>query len=124
VGIGAFTLALDATSADSGLWGLAIARALAACVLALAVLALRLRASASNDWKRLVTAGLLDGSAMIAFVFALRTGHMALVAVVTALYPAFTVALAMLIDRERMLRTQVAGIAVAAAAIVLISWNA
>jgi drug/metabolite transporter (DMT)-like permease len=69
-------------------------------------------------------AGLLDSGAMVAFLLALRAGPMSLVAVVTALYPAFTVALATVVDGERMLRTQAAGIALAAGAIVMISWTA
>jgi drug/metabolite transporter (DMT)-like permease len=124
VGIGAFTLALDAASPSSGLWPLAISRGVAAIALFLAATRLyREVPRAPVVWSRLCLAGFLDSAAMIAFLFALRMGYMSLVAVITALYPAFTVALATVIDRERMLRTQVAGIVVAAGAIIMISWS-
>lgn len=125
LGIGVFTIALDASSPDSGMWPLAISRATAVVLLGLAVVRMSRKqpAAAPMPWSRIAAAGALDGAAMVAFLVALRTGQMALVAVVTALYPAFTVALARIIDRERMLRTQVVGIVVAATAVVLISWN-
>jgi drug/metabolite transporter (DMT)-like permease len=75
------------------------------------------------DWPRLSLAALLDAAGMVAFLLALQSGHMAIVAVITALYPGFTVALAVLIDRERMQRAQLFGLAFAAAAVVLISWR-
>jgi drug/metabolite transporter (DMT)-like permease len=125
LGIGVYTLTFDAASPSSGLWPVAISRGVAAIALFLAAARLRRDVPRSPvPWSRLCLAGCLDGVAMIAFLFALRMGHMSLVAVVTALYPAFTVALATIIDRERMLGTQVAGIAIAAGAIVMISWPA
>lgn len=58
---------------------------------------------------------------MVAFVIALQIGQMAIVAVLAALYPAFTVALATMIDRERLQPAQLAGLAFATAAVVLVS---
>jgi drug/metabolite transporter (DMT)-like permease len=51
----------------------------------------------------------------------LRTGHVAVVAVVAALYPAFTVALATIVDRERLEVAQRFGLVVAFLAIMMIS---
>lgn len=121
LGIGVFTLAIDAADHSSGLWPLAVSRAVAACVLgATGLLAALPFLSSHMPWRRLVGAGLLDSVSMIAFLYALRTGDLAIVAVITALYPAFTVALATFVDGERMLRTQVIGVGIAATAVVLI----
>lgn len=125
LGMGALTIALGASNPGSGIWPLAVARTVAAVLLGLAVSRRpRPRAPVRPPWSRIVTAGALDGAAMVAFLEALRIGHMALVAVAAALYPAFTVALSTVVDHERMLRTQVAGLIIAAAAIILISWSA
>jgi drug/metabolite transporter (DMT)-like permease len=60
---------------------------------------------------------------MIAFLITLRIGRLSLVGVITALCPAFSVTLATIINRERILRTQLAGIAVAAGVIGIIIWS-
>lgn len=122
LGIGGFTIGLHGIDADAGLWPLALARGVAAALLWFA--ASRRdggSAGAPVPAYRLWTAGVLDGAAMVAFVIALQVGQMAIVAVLAALYPAFTVALATLIDRERLQRAQVAGLAFATAAVVLVS---
>lgn len=123
LGIGCFTVLLDASSPGTGLWPLLVSRAVAAGLLGL--LALRYTQPAHSPplpWQRLVIAGLLDSGANVAFLAALRLGELALVAVIVAFYPGFTVALATTIDGERMQRVQIAGIVAAAAAIALISW--
>jgi drug/metabolite transporter (DMT)-like permease len=58
-----------------------------------------------------------------ALLFLLATGHgeLSIVAVVTALYPAFTVLLARVVLSERWSSLQVAGLLVAAASVVLVS---
>jgi drug/metabolite transporter (DMT)-like permease len=125
LGIGVFTIAIDSADHGSGLWPLAVSRAIAALVLGVAaLLATRPRPSSPTPWPRLAGAGVLDSTAMIAFLFALRSGELAIVAVITALYPAFTVVLATGLDGERMRRTQAIGIGIAAAAVVLIVWPA
>ena len=122
LGIGCFTLVIEATSPSAGLWPLALARGTAAVsLLGLARLMETVRAAGSwLSWKILV-AGALDAAAMIMFLLALRMGHMALVAVLAGLYPAFTVAWATVIDRERLEVMQRAGLVAALLAIVLIS---
>lgn len=123
LGIGSMTIALDAIDTGAGTWPVAIVRSVAAAGLWL--VAWRLpgtTATGPTHWGRLVIAGVLDASSMVAFLLALQLGHMAIVAVLTALYPAFTVALAVLIDRERLRPVQLGGLAAAAAAVVLVSW--
>jgi uncharacterized membrane protein len=69
----------------------------------------------------IVAVGVLAGTAGLLFLTATGHGQLAIVAVVTSLYPAFTVLLARVFLTERFSRTQAVGLAVAAAAIVLVS---
>lgn len=122
LGIGGFTIGLHEIDAAAGLWPLALARSVAATLLWFA--ASRPHggpAGTSVKASSLWIAGVLDGAAMVAFVIALQVGQMAIVAVLAALYPAFTVALATINDRERLQRAQLAGLAFATAAVVLVS---
>jgi drug/metabolite transporter (DMT)-like permease len=65
--------------------------------------------------------GLLDASANLAFLLASRHGLLSLAGVITALYPAGTVLLAMAILKERTGSMQRAGLAMAACAVVLLT---
>jgi uncharacterized membrane protein len=121
VGIGVFGIFLDATTHDAGQWPIAIARAVAAAGLWIAIVKTRAsRNVARPDWSLLLPCGLLDGAAMVAFLLALRSGELSIVAVLTAFYPAATIALSSVFDREKLLPTQWAGLFTAAAAIALI----
>jgi drug/metabolite transporter (DMT)-like permease len=68
-----------------------------------------------------VAAGALDSLANFAFLLAVRQGDLALVAVITALYPAGTVLLARALLAERIGRSQLAGLGLAAAAVSLLA---
>jgi drug/metabolite transporter (DMT)-like permease len=68
-----------------------------------------------------VTAGALDAAANIAFLIAVRGGTLVIVAMITALYPAGTVLLARRVLRERLSGAQMAGLAAAAAAVLLLA---
>jgi drug/metabolite transporter (DMT)-like permease len=70
---------------------------------------------------RLVLVGLLDMGGNAAFILAAQTGQLAIAAVLSSLYPVVTVVLAILVLRERMTRSHVAGIALTALAIGLIA---
>jgi len=76
---------------------------------------------AGRDLALIVAVGVIGGTAGLLFLAATGHGQLAIVAVVTSLYPAFTVLLARLFLAELWSRTQVLGLAVAAAAIVLVS---
>ena len=65
--------------------------------------------------------GVLDMTANVLFLLANREGLLALVAVITSLYPASTIALAQLFLGERLARHQVVGLALAGVAVVLIA---
>lgn len=116
-------IGLDRAGTHSGAWPM-----LASEVLGLAVLApIGVRAYARvgrpphKDLALIGAAGLIGGVAGLLFLAATGQGQLAIVAVVTALYPAFTVLLARALLAERWSRTQALGLAVAAAAIILVS---
>jgi drug/metabolite transporter (DMT)-like permease len=59
--------------------------------------------------------------ANVLFLLANREGLLALVAVITALYPVSTIVLAMRLDHERATRSQAVGMVCAGAALVLVA---
>jgi drug/metabolite transporter (DMT)-like permease len=68
-----------------------------------------------------LVAGILGGAASILYLAATGAGQLAVVAVVTALYPGATVLLARFVLRERWSTVQVAGLAVSVFAVVAVS---
>jgi drug/metabolite transporter (DMT)-like permease len=66
-----------------------------------------------------LVAGVFDVVANVLYLLALRDGVLSVVAPIASLYPASTVVLALLVDRERIRPLQVAGLGLAAAALVL-----
>lgn len=66
-------------------------------------------------------AGVLSGIANLLFLAATGHGQLAIVAVLTALYPAVTVLMARVLLSEHWTRLQTAGLLIAAAAIVLVT---
>jgi drug/metabolite transporter (DMT)-like permease len=65
--------------------------------------------------------GVFDATGNTAYTVATRLGRLDIAAVLSSLYPAATILLAALLLRERTTRTQKAGMALALAAVVLIS---
>ncbi|MGH7609988.1 MAG: EamA family transporter [Candidatus Dormibacteria bacterium] len=115
-------IALDRAGTRSGTWPLVPGQALA--VLLIAVAALRSRRQ-GIAWSRLaplaLAAGALGGSGNVLFLSATGRGQLAVVAVITSLYPAVTVILARLGLGERWGRTQAIGLGMAVVAVGLIS---
>lgn len=72
-------------------------------------------------WAITAVCGLLDSTANALYLLAAQRGLLSLVAVLGALYPASTVVLARLVLDERLGRRQLVGLAVAAAAVVLVA---
>ncbi len=68
-----------------------------------------------------ILSGVLDSAATVAFLLAVRSGPLAVVAVITALYPASTVVLARFGLREKISRFQLVGMVAAALSVVLLS---
>jgi drug/metabolite transporter (DMT)-like permease len=122
LGFGGFFVLLDRTGDDAGLWPLVASRS--ATFLLMAVIAL-VTSTALVPRHAAIAAtlatGVLDMSANVLFLLANREGLLAVVAVITSLYPASTIALAHVVLGERLARHQLVGLALATLAVVLIA---
>ena len=118
-------VALAQTGDDSGLWPLLSARFGAAPLLATAfVVGHRRRAVDRLDgriWRIGVVIGRLIVLANALYLLSTREGLLSIVAVVVSLYPASTVLLASVVDRERSTRPQLTGMVLAAVAVALVT---
>ncbi len=119
---GAVFILLGRTSDDAGLWPLVAARVTSSAVLGVVVVARRVPLRPPRGTVRtIVGAGVGDMAANVLFLLAARRGLLAVVSVLTALYPASTVVLAQTVLGERLRRPQLAGLGAAAGAAVLIA---
>jgi drug/metabolite transporter (DMT)-like permease len=113
---------LHQVPSGTGLWPLLASRVGATAVVLVAAVGTRqLRVPLGVPLRLALVAGLLDVVANTAFLYAVQGGLLSLVSVITALYPAATVALASLLLGERTGRVQRAGMVLAAAAVALIA---
>lgn len=122
VGFAGIFIVLDAMSPGSGLWPLVILKfgGMGVAMVWIAV-SRSARRPATGTWPMVIGVGILDNAANVAYLLASRTGLLALVAVLSSLYPAFTVVLARVVLAERIQRIQLAGMALAAAGVVAIA---
>jgi drug/metabolite transporter (DMT)-like permease len=110
---------------DAGLWPVGSAQ-LAALGAGAALLAAR-GARGRQGWPRATAlrwallAGPFDMTANALYLVATRYGDLSLVAPLAALYPVTTVLLALVIDKERLRAVQLVGLALALAALLLVS---
>lgn len=119
---GVFFALLGQTSEETGMWSLAAVR------LGSIPFGVALMLRSGTPWRLptsalpwAVAAGLLDVAANALYVAAAARGHLSIVAAIASLYPASTVLLALTVDRERIRAVQLAGLALAAVALVLVS---
>ena len=121
-GFGFMYVALARTADDAGIWPVAIARWPTLLVLGAACLLSGARPGPRRSVLVLaVLAAVLDNSANLLYLFSTREGLLSVVAVISSLYPASTVTLAFVLDRERVNRWQAIGMAMVAAALVLVT---
>jgi drug/metabolite transporter (DMT)-like permease len=121
-GIGALYVLLSRGHHDAGLGLLAITRVISIPLL-LGYAAMRretLRPS-TGSLGTIALAGVFDMGANVLYLLATRVGLLAIVAVLTSLYPASTVLLARLVLHERLERLQWAGVLCAVAGVVCIA---
>lgn len=119
---GSLFVLLDRTSASSGMWPVVAMRAASVPFLAVVVLATRTRLSPARSVPWLIAVGgVFDSLANAFFLFAARQGLMSVAAVIVALYPASTLALAVRVDREKIHRSQAVGLGVAVVGLVLLA---
>ncbi len=107
---------------DAKLWPLVFARISAtALVLIIAAFSHNLRIPSGVPFKLALLAAVLDTIANIAMLWALQASLLSLASVLIALYPAGTVALAMLVLKERVTKWQALGMVLALAAVAMIA---
>jgi drug/metabolite transporter (DMT)-like permease len=121
--IGAFIIVMDRTSTASGIVPLLANRTTNAALSAVLILGFalfarrrgrRLLASATRTaWWWAIGCGVLDASANVLMLVALRLGDLSVVSALIALYPAGTILLASIVLRERVAVVQWIGLALA-----------
>jgi drug/metabolite transporter (DMT)-like permease len=124
VAFGAFFIALAQTRSDAGMYPLLAARITSVVLLAAGGLAFGGIANIRVPRASLplvFACGTLDMSANILYVLAAHSGLLAIVAVLTSLYPAATVALAAIVLRERLGALQWVGVGLALGGAVAIA---
>jgi drug/metabolite transporter (DMT)-like permease len=122
LGFGFYFVFLARAGHHAGLWPLVVSRV--ASGIAIVPIAVRSKAIHRIRGRMLgitVLAGVLDAAANMFFLLATHSGLLSLAAVLTSLYPAVTVLLAVGLLHEHTSTTQRAGLAMAAASIVLIT---
>jgi len=113
---------LHQAPSDSGVGPLIVGRAVSSAVtLAAAGVMFRRLGTEKPAYGISAAAGVLDSVANLLFLLAARTGDLAVVAVITALYPAGTVLLARSVLAERIHRGQLIGLGTAAVAVSLLA---
>jgi drug/metabolite transporter (DMT)-like permease len=122
LGFGTLFAALAQIPAEAGFLPLALNQLVAGGAIILVALALR------QDWvprNRYALGGAISGAlgALATGLFQVAThhGYLTVAAVITSLYPAFTVLLAATVLREHVHRTQAIGLALCAGAVVLVA---
>ncbi|MBB2741035.1 UNVERIFIED_ORG: putative membrane protein [Microbispora rosea subsp. rosea] len=113
---------LHQTPSGSGVAPLIVGRAVSSAVTLAAAGLMRRKLGAERPaYAMSAAAGVLDSVANLLFLLAARSGDLAVVAVVTALYPAGTVLLARGVLAERIHRGQLVGLGAAAVAVSLLA---
>ncbi len=122
LGFGALFAALAQIPEEAGFLPLAANQLVAGAAVVAVAVALR------QDWvprSRWALGGAISGAlgALATGLFQVAThhGYLSVAAVITSLYPAFTVLLAALVLREKVHGAQAAGLALCAAAVVLVA---
>ncbi len=123
VGFGLLFVALDRAGTHSGAWPLIPGQLVSVLLIVpFAIRGLRQRVRLTRGPVLLtVVAGVLSGLANLLFLAATGHGELAIVAVLSALYPAVTVLLARVVLAERWSVSQIVGLLAAALAVILVS---
>jgi len=122
VGFGVFYIALAKTSSSAGLLPLVAARGASVTAFAVAsVVRRQLPRTTPSALITVIAVGAFDVTANALYVVAVHHGLLSIVAVLVSLYPASTVVCSLAFLRERLRGWQIAGVALALAAAVLIS---
>lgn len=121
LGFGVMFAALGQVPDGAGFWPLAWAQLVSTVAVAVLAVALgapwRPRGRAWRAWP----AGLLSALAVLCFQLSTQQGMLTVSSVVTSLYPAITVLLAMVVLRERVHRKQTLGLLLCGATVTLVA---
>ena len=121
-GLGLLLVAFAQTSNDGGVWIVAPSRLSGLVVLSLMMGVSRTRVTVPRSvWPLIGLVGVLSVSANAMYAIATTLGSLGTVAVVASMFPAVTVAMAWLVFRERISRTQLVGFSLAVASVTLIA---
>jgi len=119
---GMLFVCFERASSTSGMWPLLIGRLASVPFLLVVALVIGVRPARHRSSLQIaVVAGVFDMGANVLYLIAVRGGLLSIVAVVASLYPASTVLLAFMIDKERVSKWQGIGLGVAALALALVS---
>jgi uncharacterized membrane protein len=119
---GALFAALGQVPDTAGFWPLALSQAMAVpAVVALATVLGGAWVPRGRSVRWAVGMGPLGATATGAFLLAAQQGYLTITGVIASLYPASTVLLATVVLRERVHRTQSAGLALCTVAVVLVA---
>jgi len=122
LGFGLLFSALGQVSEDAGLWPLALTQATSVlAIIALAALVRQAWIPRDRYASRAILIGALGALATTLFLAATRVGLLSVASVLSSLYPAVTVILAVVVLREHIARIQGTGLALALAAVVLVA---
>lgn len=121
IGFGTQLILFKMASGGGILWAMTSARAAGVAALILVIAAMPPKAPWRGFWLTGILAGTLDTLGNLFYIQATRFGRLDVAAVVCSLYPGGTILLAALVLRELPTRRQMAGIAVALAAVALLS---
>jgi drug/metabolite transporter (DMT)-like permease len=122
VGFGVLFAALGQVPERAGYWPLALAQAVSVLAIVAAAAAFRTRwvpRRAVESWG--LFSGLLASLAVLAFLAATERGLLTVSAVLTSLYPAATVLLAVAVLRERVHRAQAVGLGLCVLTVVCVA---
>ncbi|MDQ4095936.1 MAG: DMT family transporter [Actinomycetota bacterium] len=119
---GLFFVLLDNAGDAAGLWPLVGARASSLTIMTLAVLVARAAFKPPpGTLVGIAVAGVLDVAANLFYLLATQRGLLALVAVLTSMYPATTVLLARIVLKEKLTRVQMVGLVFALGGVIAIA---
>jgi drug/metabolite transporter (DMT)-like permease len=120
-GFGTQLILFKMASAGGLLWTMTSARAAGSVAMLLVILIKPPKSPWRGFWQPGILAGMLDTFGNLFYIRATQLGRLDVAAVVSSLYPAGTILLAALVLRERPTRRQLAGMALALGAVMLLS---
>lgn len=124
LGIAGYLLGISSGPDDSGLAPVMVGRLVTGGIfIFIAIATWKTIRHGEIDYRLAIASGALDVVGGATFMLATRAGDLVLVAVLAALYPAFTVLLARIVLHERMERHQLLGLVGAGTAVLLLVTN-